>query len=125
MAFPKEFPEQKNIPFFAVNVHNCLSTLTPVYTVLVISIQVYLAMSYCYAERVRANHSQIISELREELYTVPYSTIDWPAQRSNIAPGDIYTPHSFTLKVAFCGCTLIMSKFSCSKQEHNFILIIN
>lgn len=64
-----------------------------------ISTKVYLPMGYCYAMRLSAEQSQIISELREELYTVPYSTIDWPAQRNNIAPGDIYTPHSLTLNI--------------------------
>ena len=58
-------------------------------------------MGYCYAERVRAAESQIISELREELYTAPYSAIDWPAQRNNVAPGDIYTPHSTALNLVF------------------------
>ena len=58
-------------------------------------------MGYCYAERVTASETRIISELREELYTVPYSSINWPAQRSNVAPGDIYTPHSLALNIVF------------------------
>ncbi|CAI8009857.1 Lanosterol synthase [Geodia barretti] len=66
--------------------------------------QVYLPMGYCYARRVKAPESKIITELREELYTAPYASIDWPAQRNNVAPGDIYTPHStaldLTLRIA-------------------------
>ena len=58
-------------------------------------------MGYCYAKRVSAAQSQIISDLREELYTVPYASIDWPAQRNNIATGDIYTPHSRALNLIF------------------------
>ena len=61
-------------------------------------------MGYCYAKRVSAKPTQIISELREELYTVPYATINWPAQRSNIAPGDVYTPHSRTLDAVLSTC---------------------
>lgn len=30
-----------------------------------------------------------------------YATIDWPAQRNNVAACDIYTPHSTLLTVAY------------------------
>ena len=58
-------------------------------------------MGYCYARRVSAPESQITAELKEELYTAPYASIDWQAQRSNVAPGDIYTPHSTALNIVF------------------------
>lgn len=32
--------------------------------------------------------------LLQELYISPYASINWPAERSNIAVGDLYTPHS-------------------------------
>ena len=54
-------------------------------------------MGYCYARRVKAPESKIITELREELYTAPYASVDWAAQRNNVAPGDIYMPHSTAL----------------------------
>ncbi|KAL5488896.1 hypothetical protein EMCRGX_G017910 [Ephydatia muelleri] len=36
-------------------------------------------------------------ELREKLYTQAYDTINWASQRNNVAPGDMYTPHSRAL----------------------------
>eukprot|EP00731_Ephydatia_muelleri_P033400 Em0029g6a len=33
----------------------------------------------------------------EELYTQAYDTINWASQRNNVAPGDVYTPHSRVL----------------------------
>ena len=59
-------------------------------------------MGYCYAHKIAAKPSKIVSELREELYTVPYAEIDWPAQRNNIAAGDIYTPHTWLLDAFLC-----------------------
>lgn len=56
-------------------------------------------MGYCYAHRICAEKTQLILELRQELYVQPYDTIDWPAQRNNIAAGDIYTPHTKLLDV--------------------------
>lgn len=37
----------------------------------------------------------------QELYAQDYGTIDWPAQRNNVAACDIYTPHSTLLSVAY------------------------
>lgn len=33
-----------------------------------------------------------------------YGSIDWPAQRNNVAPDDLYTPHSWLLRVIYGGC---------------------
>lgn len=33
----------------------------------------------------------------KELYTAPYESIDWPAQRNNVAKVDLYSPHTFLL----------------------------
>ncbi|XP_028663091.1 lanosterol synthase isoform X1 [Erpetoichthys calabaricus] len=63
--------------------------------------QVYLPMSYCYAVRLTAEEDELILSLRQELYVQDYSTIDWPSQRNNIAPCDIYTPHSGLLSLAY------------------------
>ena len=65
-------------------------------------------MGYCYAHKVSAAESQIITDLRQELYTLPYATIDWPAQRNNIAPGDVYTPHSRILDVTLSTCVSLI-----------------
>ncbi|XP_029462593.1 lanosterol synthase isoform X2 [Rhinatrema bivittatum] len=63
--------------------------------------QVYLPMSYCYATRLRADEDSLIRSLRQELYVQDYSTIDWAAQRNNVAACDIYTPHSWLLTLAY------------------------
>lgn len=39
---------------------------------------------------------------KQELYVQDYSTINWPAQRNNVAACDLYTPHSNLLTVAYC-----------------------
>ncbi|XP_068090221.1 lanosterol synthase [Hyperolius riggenbachi] len=63
--------------------------------------QVYLPMSYCYAKRVSAQEDELIRCLRQELYVQDYSSINWPAQRNNVAPCDLYTPHSKLLNFAY------------------------
>lgn len=35
-----------------------------------------------------------------------YASIDWPAQRNNVAPDELYTPHSWLLRVVYGGCFL-------------------
>uniref|UniRef100_A0A8C1FT93 Terpene cyclase/mutase family member n=2 Tax=Cyprinus carpio TaxID=7962 RepID=A0A8C1FT93_CYPCA len=64
--------------------------------------QVYLPMSYCYAVRLSADEDPLVLSLRQELYVQEYSTIDWPAQRNNVAACDLYTPHSTLLTIAYC-----------------------
>eukprot|EP00731_Ephydatia_muelleri_P038108 Em0656g1a len=54
-------------------------------------------MGYCYALRLSGKLTKITMELREELYTQAYDTINWASQRNNVAPGDVYTPHSRVL----------------------------
>uniref|UniRef100_A0A7N6A0B5 Terpene cyclase/mutase family member n=1 Tax=Anabas testudineus TaxID=64144 RepID=A0A7N6A0B5_ANATE len=63
--------------------------------------QVYLPMSYCYAVRLAAEEDSLILSLRQELYVQDYATINWPAQRNNVAACDMYTPHSTLLTVAY------------------------
>uniref|UniRef100_A0A8C3LI75 Lanosterol synthase n=1 Tax=Chrysolophus pictus TaxID=9089 RepID=A0A8C3LI75_CHRPC len=63
--------------------------------------QVYLPMSYCYAKRLSAEEDELIRSLQQELYVQDYASIDWPAQRSNVAACDIYTPHSWLLGIAY------------------------
>ncbi|XP_075139940.1 lanosterol synthase isoform X2 [Leptodactylus fuscus] len=63
--------------------------------------QVYLPMSYCYATRLSAHEDDLIRSLRQELYVQEYSSINWPAQRNNVAACDLYTPHSTLLNVAY------------------------
>ncbi|ESK81513.1 lanosterol synthase, partial [Moniliophthora roreri MCA 2997] len=52
---------------------------------------VYIPMSYLYGIRFK---DDLILALREELYSQDFYSIDWPAQRNNVAPEDLYSPHS-------------------------------
>ncbi|XP_053554871.1 lanosterol synthase [Bombina bombina] len=63
--------------------------------------QVYLPMSYCYATRLSAPEDDLIHSLRQELYLEDYNSINWPAQKNNVAPCDIYTPHSTLLNIMY------------------------
>ncbi|XP_023806926.2 lanosterol synthase-like isoform X1 [Oryzias latipes] len=63
--------------------------------------QVYLSMSYCYALRLKAQEDSLVLSLRQELYVQDYASVNWPAQRNNVAPSDLYTPHSALLTVAY------------------------
>uniref|UniRef100_A0A8C7Y8Q0 Lanosterol synthase (2,3-oxidosqualene-lanosterol cyclase) n=1 Tax=Oryzias sinensis TaxID=183150 RepID=A0A8C7Y8Q0_9TELE len=63
--------------------------------------QVYLPMSYCYAVRLKAQEDSLVLSLRQELYVQDYASVNWPAQRNNVAPCDLYTPHSTLLTVAY------------------------
>ncbi|XP_067952053.1 lanosterol synthase-like [Watersipora subatra] len=63
--------------------------------------QVYLPMAYCYGKRISADLTPLICSLREELYIEDFDTIDWPSQRNNVSPADLYSPHSWLLDVAY------------------------
>ncbi|XP_047457490.1 lanosterol synthase-like [Mugil cephalus] len=62
--------------------------------------QVYLSMSYCYGARLAGEEDALVLSLRQELYVQDYDTIDWPAQKYNVAPTDLYTPPSKVLIIA-------------------------
>lgn len=51
---------------------------------------IYLAISCLYGMRYRGDLGPITAELRRELYTEPYDTIDFAAHRHDIAPSDLY-----------------------------------
>ncbi|XP_006163194.1 lanosterol synthase [Tupaia chinensis] len=63
--------------------------------------QVYLPMSYCYATRLSASEDPLVLSLRQELYVDDFDSINWPAQRNNVASDDLYTPHSWLLRVMY------------------------
>ncbi|XP_030661943.1 lanosterol synthase isoform X2 [Nomascus leucogenys] len=63
--------------------------------------QVYLPMSYCYAIRLSAAEDPLVQSLRQELYVEDFASIDWLAQRNNVAPDELYTPHSWLLRVVY------------------------
>ncbi|KAK7466088.1 Lanosterol synthase (Oxidosqualene--lanosterol cyclase) [Stygiomarasmius scandens] len=68
---------------------------------------VYIPMSYLYGVRAKAPEDDLILALREELYPQDYYSIDWPAQRNNIAKVDLYAPHS----ALFDGINVILSSY--------------
>uniref|UniRef100_A0A8C0F901 Terpene cyclase/mutase family member n=1 Tax=Bubo bubo TaxID=30461 RepID=A0A8C0F901_BUBBB len=76
--------------------------------------QVYLPMSYCYARRLSAEEDELIRSLRQELYVQDYASIDWPAQRNNVAACDVYTPHSWLLGAAYA----IMNVYEAHHSTH-------
>jgi squalene/oxidosqualene cyclase-like protein len=62
--------------------------------------QVYLPMAWLYGTRSRAKVDGWTRAVREELYDGAWSTIDWKAQRSTVAPADAYRPDSPLLAAA-------------------------
>lgn len=59
---------------------------------------VYIPMGYLWGRRFKAPLDPLIESLRQELYVQPYESINWPAQRGNIAQVDVFYPHTKTLK---------------------------
>ncbi len=51
---------------------------------------VYLPMAYCFGEKVKGEVSPLISSIRNELYQVPYDSIDWIKARNLCALPDLY-----------------------------------
>lgn len=52
----------------------------------------------------------------QELYVQDYATIDWPAQRNNVAACDMYTPHSTLLTIAYSKCVQGVTK-TCREEN--------
>lgn len=50
-------------------------------------------VSYLYGRRVRCELDPLLEALREELYTQPYSSIDWPRYRDRVADNDVLEHH--------------------------------
>ncbi|BEI79554.1 hypothetical protein CcaverHIS002_0100830 [Cutaneotrichosporon cavernicola] len=59
---------------------------------------VFTPISFLWASRYVGPHRPLIDELKKEIYTQPYESINWPAQRENIAPVDLYNPHHLVFK---------------------------
>jgi lanosterol synthase len=60
--------------------------------------QVYLPMSYIYSKKFVHPTTPLILELRKELYTQPYDSINWVSHRNTISPLDNYHPKTWMLK---------------------------
>lgn len=55
---------------------------------------VFLPMSFIYGHGWVGPITEVVEALREEVFLTPYDEIDWSALRSQVAEGDIYTPHT-------------------------------
>ncbi len=60
---------------------------------------VFLPMSFIYSTKFVYPQNALIRQIREEVYTQPYSTIDFPSYRNSIAPQDNYHPKSWVLNI--------------------------
>ena len=54
---------------------------------------VYLPMSYVYGIRGTCKVTELTKSIKEELYPLPYESIDWDAARNLVAKEDLYYPH--------------------------------
>ncbi|KAL4285539.1 hypothetical protein GQ457_16G006050 [Hibiscus cannabinus] len=54
---------------------------------------VYMPMSYLYGKRFVGPITDLIKQLRQELYNQPYHEINWNAARNTVAKEDLYYPH--------------------------------
>ncbi len=79
---------------------------------------VYIPMGYLWGRKFKAEMDPLIASLREELYVQPYESINWPAQRGNIAAVDTFYPHTKTLKtlMASWAPTTTATSHLCGKQ---------
>lgn len=59
--------------------------------------QVFLPMSFVASKRYSAPLTLVTRELRDELYTQPYSSIDFASHRNSISPTDNYHPKNVLL----------------------------
>ena len=54
----------------------------------------YLPMSYCFGNKVKGPETELVKELRKELYTTDYNSIDWKKARRQACEIDIFKPVS-------------------------------
>lgn len=68
---------------------------------------VYLPMSYVYGVRATAAPCQLIEDLKDELYPMPYNEIHWDGARNLVAKEDLYYPHPWIQDVLWWGLSKI------------------
>lgn len=59
--------------------------------------QVFAAMSFIWSKKWTCEETEVIRELRNELFVEPWESINWAANRNTIAPIDNYHPKSWVL----------------------------
>ncbi|CAM0914184.1 unnamed protein product [Alopecurus aequalis] len=62
---------------------------------------VYMAMAYLYGKKFVGPITPTILELREELYNVPYTNIEWSKERDSCAKEDRRNPQSYVKSIIF------------------------
>lgn len=62
---------------------------------------VYLPMSYIYGKKATCKPTDLTRSLREELYTEPYDSIDWPSLKWTCCSIDLYTKPTLFLRLVF------------------------
>ncbi|KAJ1276850.1 hypothetical protein BS78_05G247700 [Paspalum vaginatum] len=60
---------------------------------------VYMPISYIYGKRFVGPITQLVLELRNELYKDTYDEINWSKARTECAEEDMYSPHSMVLRI--------------------------
>lgn len=61
---------------------------------------VFLPMSYLISKRWQAEETELVRELRKELFVEPWESVDWAAHRNTICPKDNYHSKSWLLNTA-------------------------
>ena len=61
---------------------------------------IYLPLGYLSANRVKMELNPLLRELREEIYTKPYDSIDFSKHRNTVCGVDLYYPHTKILDAA-------------------------
>ena len=61
---------------------------------------IYMGLAWLYGSRFRADLGPITTALRDELYGVPYETIDFAAHRHDVAKSDIYVAPSLGVRAS-------------------------
>ncbi|KAI7725176.1 hypothetical protein M8C21_009795, partial [Ambrosia artemisiifolia] len=54
----------------------------------------YMPMSYLYGRKFHGPITDLVMQLRQEIYPTPYHEINWNKQRHNCCKEDLYYPHS-------------------------------
>jgi lanosterol synthase len=62
---------------------------------------IYLAIAYLYGRRFTGDLGPITFDLRRELYSAPYQTLDFAAHRHSIAPADLHVRPGPELRLAY------------------------
>ena len=61
---------------------------------------VYLPMAWLYGARAHAPESELVEQLRKELYPAGFDRVDWRKTRDHVSETDAYAPHSTLLRAA-------------------------